>query len=106
MEYRAIIKYLYLKGLRGKQIYEDMLNTLGDQCPLYATVKNWTASFKRGKFSIEDDDRSRRPVSVSVPENIDAVHDMILSDRLYRLAGFIIYFRRGDEVAECFLSSG
>ena len=82
LEYRAIIKYLYLKGLRGKQIYEDMLNnTLGDQCPSYATVKNWTASFKRGKFSIEDDDRSGRPVSVSVPENIDAVHDMILSDR-------------------------
>lgn len=81
LEYRAIIKYLYLKGLRGKQIYEDMLNTLGDQCPSYATVKNWTASFKRGKFSIEDDDRSGRPVSVSVPENIDAVHDMILSNR-------------------------
>ena len=58
-----------------------MLNTLGDQCPSYETVKNWTASFKRGKFSIEDDDRSGRPVSVSVHENIDAVHDMILSDR-------------------------
>lgn len=81
LEYRAIIKYLYLKGLRGKEIYEDMLETLGDQCPSYATVKNWIASFKRGKLSVEDDKRPGRPISVSTPENIDAVHDMILSDR-------------------------
>ncbi|KAI4459804.1 abc transporter g family member 28 [Holotrichia oblita] len=35
--------------LRGKQIYEYMLNTFGDQCPSYATLKNWITSLKRGK---------------------------------------------------------
>lgn len=41
--------------------------------------KNWIASFKRVKFSIEDKHRSERPVSVSVPENVDAIHYMLLS---------------------------
>lgn len=81
IEYRSIIKYLCLKGLTGKEIYDDMSKTLGEVCPSYATVKNWVASFKRGKISVEDDDRPGRPISVSTPENVNAVHDMILSDR-------------------------
>ena len=80
-EYRSIIKYLFLKGLKGKEIYDDMFKTLGNLCPSYATVKNWVASFKRGEFAVEDGKRSGRPISVSTPENIEAVHDMILSDR-------------------------
>lgn len=31
LEYRTIIKYLYLMQLRGKQINKDMLNAFGDQ---------------------------------------------------------------------------
>lgn len=63
------------------QVFEDMLNTLEDQCASYATVKHLIASFKRGKFSTEDEDLSRRPVPVSTPVNIDAVHGIILSER-------------------------
>lgn len=55
---------MYLKTLRGKQIYEDMINTVSDQC-LYATLNKLIASFKRGKFSIEDEDKFEKPVSVS-----------------------------------------
>lgn len=44
-------------------------------------VKNWIARFKKDKFLLEDEDRSGRPFSVPSPVNIDAVYDMILSDR-------------------------
>lgn len=44
----------------------------------YATVKIWIAVFKRGKYS---DEKHRRPFSVAIPENINAVHDLILSNR-------------------------
>ncbi|KAJ3658815.1 hypothetical protein Zmor_010536 [Zophobas morio] len=81
-EYRSIIKYLCLKGLTGKEIYGGMSKTLGAVCPSYATVKNWVAAFKRGKVSVKDDDKPERPISLSTPENVDAVHDMILSDPL------------------------
>ena len=50
-------------------------------CPSYATVKNWITSFKSRKVSVEDDDRPGKPISVSTPENVNAVHDRILSDR-------------------------
>lgn len=36
LEYGTIIKYRYL---RGRQIYEDMFNTVGAQYPIYATVQ-------------------------------------------------------------------
>lgn len=81
IEYRSVIKYLFLKGLSGKEIYADMLDTLKDHCPSYATVKNWVAEFKRGRTDVKDEHRVGRPVSVSTFENVDSVHDMILDDR-------------------------
>lgn len=54
LEYGAIKKNLHLKGLRGKQIYDDMFNTLGDKCPSYTSVKNLMACFKRApKISMQ-----------------------------------------------------
>lgn len=43
-ECRAIMKYLYLKGLWSKKIFDDVVNTLYKACPSYATVKNWIGS--------------------------------------------------------------
>ena len=57
-----------------------MLDTLKDKCPSYATIKNWTAEFKRGRTEVKEH-HAGRPVFVSAPENIDAVHDLILEDR-------------------------
>ena len=48
-EYRAVIKYLNLKGLNSTQIHTDMTDTLGDQAPSFATVKRWVAESKRGR---------------------------------------------------------
>lgn len=80
-EHRTVIKYLFLKGLSGKQIHEDMQETMKDECPSYATVKNWVAKFKRGDYGVEDEARSGRPPEVTTPENIEAVHELILKDR-------------------------
>jgi transposase len=80
-ECRAVMKYLYLKGSSAKQIYDDMLVTLGDKRPSYSTVKNWVARFRRGHLSTEDEERSGRPTRVTIPENVDAIHSMILDDR-------------------------
>lgn len=51
LKYRAIIKYLDLKELRGKQIYKGVVSSLGEQYPSYVTMKTWIAGFKGGKFS-------------------------------------------------------
>jgi len=48
---------------------------------LYATVKNWVAQFKHGDFSTCDAPRSGRLKTVTTPENIDKIHEIILEDR-------------------------
>lgn len=69
-EFAIIEKLHQVPVLRDK----NMLSTLGVQFPSYMTVKNYIASFKRGKFSIEGEDRWEKLVSVSTPVNINAIH--------------------------------
>jgi len=55
--------------------------TLGEHAPSYATVKNWVAQFKCGDFSACDAPRPGRPKTVTTPEIIDQLHELILEDR-------------------------
>ena len=58
-----------------------MMQTLSDKCPSYSTVKKWCANFQGGDFEIDDAARSGRPSTVSTPEVVDHVHDLILADQ-------------------------
>jgi hypothetical protein len=49
--------------------------------PSHSTFKNWVARFRIRNLSTEDDERSGRLTQVTVPENMDAIHSMILDDR-------------------------
>lgn len=44
------------------------------------TLKKWITSFKRVRFFIHDEHRSRRQVSVPTLVIIDLVHDIVLQD--------------------------
>jgi len=46
----AVIKFFFLQGKAPKEIHAILTETLGEHAPLYATVKNWVAQFKRGDF--------------------------------------------------------
>ena len=48
---------------------------------MYATVKNWMVQFKRGDFSTCDAPRPGRPKTVTIPQIIDQIHELILEDR-------------------------
>jgi hypothetical protein len=54
--------------------------TLGDKHPFYSTAKNWAAGFRTGHLSTEDEECSGRSTQVTIPENVDAIHYMILDD--------------------------
>jgi transposase len=54
--------------------------TLGGMHPSYSTVKNFVARFRTGHLITEDEERSGKPTQVTVPENVDAIHSMILDD--------------------------
>jgi transposase len=46
--------------------------------PSYSTVKNWVARFRTGHMSNECKEHSGRPNQVTIPENVDSRHSMIL----------------------------
>ena len=81
LEYRAVIRYLYLKGKTGKAIHGELADVYGSSAPSYAQVKFWVGEFKRGRTSLEDEARSRRPLDATNEEMCKKVWDLVYSDR-------------------------
>jgi len=82
IETRAVIKFFFpLQGKAPKEIHAILRDTLGEHAPSYATVTNWVAQFKRGDFPTCDTPRPERPNTVTTPEIINQIHELILEDR-------------------------
>jgi transposase len=79
-EWRAVMKYLFLKGKSAKKVYNDTSVRLGDKRSSYSTVKNWVAGFRTGHLSTEVEERSGRPTQMTIPVNVDTIHSVILDD--------------------------
>jgi len=80
METRAV-KFFFLQDKAPKKIHAILVETLGEHAPSYVIVKNWVAQFKRGDFSTCDAPRPGRNKTVTTPDIIDQVHELILEDR-------------------------
>jgi len=81
-ETRAVIKFFFfLQGKVPKEIHAILQETLGEHAHSYAIVKKWVAQFKRGDFSTRVAPRPGRPKTVTTPEIIDQIHQLILEDR-------------------------
>ena len=65
IEFRAVIKFLTKEGAKAKEIHRRMLDVYGDSSPKYSTVAKWSAEFKRGRDSLEDDPNARSPCWMS-----------------------------------------
>ena len=80
VEYRAIIRYLYLKGKTGKEIHGELADVYESSAPSYAQVKFWVGEFKRGRTSL-DEARFGRPLDATDGEMCKKVRDLVYSDR-------------------------
>ncbi|KYN24367.1 hypothetical protein ALC57_04029 [Trachymyrmex cornetzi] len=78
IEYRAIIKFLHLKGNTSTQIKAELDDVYGDSAPSFATVKRWVAEFKCDRTSLADDERSGRPTTATTTDNIEEILQMIM----------------------------
>ena len=72
--------FFFLQGKAPKEIHAILIETLGEYAPWCATVKNWVALFKRGDFSTCDVPRPGQPKTVTTPEIIELIHELILED--------------------------
>ena len=81
VEYRAVIRYLYLKEKTGQDIHCELTNVYGSSAPSYAQVKFWVGEFKRSRTSLEDETRSERPSDATDEEMCNKVRDLVYSGR-------------------------
>jgi len=65
-----------------KEIHAILTKTLGEHAQSYVTVKNCVVRFKCGDFSTCDAPRHGRPKTVTTPEIIDQINELILENRL------------------------
>jgi len=72
--------FFFLQGKASKEIHAILTDTLREHAPTYAAVKNWVAQFKRGDFSTSDAPRPGRHKTVTTPEIVDQIHELILED--------------------------
>ncbi|XP_055316153.1 histone-lysine N-methyltransferase SETMAR-like [Sitodiplosis mosellana] len=79
--FRAIIFHNFRRGLSRQECIDELISLYGEQAPSFSTVKNWYNEFNRGRHSLQDEHREGRPKSAVVPENIDAVRELIMLDR-------------------------
>jgi len=73
----VFISFFFLQGKAPKEIHAILTETLGAHAPSYATVKNWVPQFKRDDFSTCDAPRPGRPKTVTTPEIIDEIYELI-----------------------------
>ena len=69
---------LFLQGKAPKEINAILREILGEYVPSYAIVKNWVVYFKRGDFSTCVAPRPGRPKTITTPEIINQIHELIL----------------------------
>jgi len=72
--------FFFLQGKALKEIHAILIEALWEHAPPYATIKNWVAQFKHADFSTCDVPRPGRPKTVTTPEIIDQIHELILED--------------------------
>lgn len=84
-EFRVLIKHCFLMGKNTVQAKQWLDKCYSDSAPSAATVKRWYADFKRGRADTNDGERSGRPNSAVVPENVKKVHKIILANRKSKL---------------------
>ena len=81
VEYRTVIRYLYLKGKTGQEKHCELTNVYGSSAPSNAQVKFWVGEFKRSRTFLEDETRSGRPSDATDEEICNKVRDLVYSDR-------------------------
>ena len=81
VEYRAVIRYLYLKGKTGQEVHCELTNVYGSSALSYAQVKFWVGEFKRSRTSLKEKNRSGRPSDATDEKMCNKVRDLVYSDR-------------------------
>ena len=97
IKFKAVIEFLAKEVAKAKEIHRRMADVYGDSSLKYSTVAKWSAEFKRGRDSFEDDPRPGRPADVISQEMIDRFERLVINNRRIKVA---------ELASECGISNG
>ena len=89
IEYRSVIKFLFLQKKSPSTIHEEMLAVYKDDCPSYDVVKHWCKQFKCGRLSVHDEPRSGRPSMSSDRNIVRQIESFIMEDRRVTISNIV-----------------
>ena len=96
VEYRAVIRFLFLKGRTPTETFNEMKETYGKDAPSYDVVKHWHRQFKCGRTSVETRDKKNGfSDSHPLPHPVDLV--ILPADPLAMLAGLLTCLTKSTE---------
>ena len=81
LEQRACIKFFFKLGKTATECFEMLKTVFGEQAMGRSQTFQWFSRFKAGRTSTDDNERPGRPVSISTPEIIERVLQIIREDR-------------------------
>lgn len=81
LDQRSYIKIETLRGRTPTEIYDLLREVCGANTMNRSTISRWSAKFKRGQTSVEDDPRSGRPRTSLEATNASIVATIIDEDR-------------------------
>jgi len=79
-EQRACIKFCFKLGKTATECYEMLKTAFGEEAMGHSQTFQWFSRFKAGRTSIDNDERSGRQVSSSMPEMIERMRQIIHKD--------------------------
>ncbi len=77
-----MIFYGYKSGITLADSLQQLRKAFPDSSPSETTVYRWFREFKRGRQSLEDEERSGRPATTVTEESIAAAEAMVRENRL------------------------
>ena len=81
IEQQSVIKFLVAEGWKAVEIHRRMSTVYDATCFSRKNVYKWAKLFKKGRRSVEDEDRPERPLEVRSPVVIISFNDLIQSNR-------------------------
>lgn len=94
-EQRAVIKFFFKKNKPATEIHKELQDVYGTDALSPTQVRYWLSEFKSGRKSIEDEQRSGRPLDTMSQQAIVNVLKVVMEDRRLSV---------GKIAAECGLS--
>ncbi|KAI6653973.1 Transposase [Oopsacas minuta] len=81
LKWRAYIEFRTILKIQPVQIFSELQEILGVDCPSRSTVERWASCCRSGDAGVTDLPRSGRPVSATTSENIALIESMVMEDK-------------------------